>query len=75
MRQAQNTDTHALNQLGASQNSTPCDPISLLINTFGIHLESGCKNYGQIIHYRTTENVTETSTTTTKNQATVLLYF
>ena len=44
-----------------------CDPISLLINTFGIHLEPGCKSYGQIIFYRTAENVPK--------QATVLLYF
>ena len=44
-----------------------CDPISLLINTFGIHLEPGCKSHEQIIHYRTAKNV--------KKQATVLLYF
>ena len=54
MRQAQNTDTHALNQ-------------SLLINTFGIHLEPGCKSHGQIIHYRIAKNV--------QKQETILLYF
>ena len=43
------------------------DPISLLINTFDIHLEPGCKNHEQIIHYRTDKNV--------QKQATVLLYF
>ena len=64
-RQAQNTDTYALNQLGVSQNSWPCDPISLLINTFGIHLEPACKSHGQIIHYLTAKNVPK--------QATVLL--
>ena len=45
----------------------PCVPISLLINTFDIHLEPGCKSHEQIIHYRTAKNV--------KKQATVLLYF
>ena len=45
----------------------PCDPISLLINTVGIHLESGCKSHEQTIHYRTAKNV--------QIQATVLLYF
>ena len=44
-----------------------CDPISLLINTFGIHLEPGRKSHEQIIHYRTAKNV--------QKQATVLLYF
>ena len=44
-----------------------CDPISLLINTFGIHLEPGCKSHKQIIHYRTAKNVPK--------QATLLLYF
>ena len=44
-----------------------CDPISLLINTFGIHFEPGCKSHEQIIHYRTDKNV--------QKQATVLLYF
>ena len=34
-----------------------CDPISLLINTFGIHLEPGCKIHEQIIHYHTAKNV------------------
>ena len=28
------------------------DPISLLISTFGIHLEPGCKRLGQIIHVK-----------------------
>ena len=64
MRQAQNTDTYALNQLGVSRYS---DPISLLISTFGIHLEPGCKSHSQIIHYRTAKNV--------QTQATVLLCF
>ena len=27
------------------------DPISLLISTFGIHHEPGCKSHGQIIYY------------------------
>ena len=67
MRQAQSTDTHALNQLGVSQIVPHCDPISLLISTFGIHLEPGCKSHEQIIHYRTAKNV--------QKQATVLLYF
>ena len=44
-----------------------CDPILLLVNTFGIHLESGCKCHKQIIHYRTAKNV--------QNQAAVLIYF
>ena len=43
------------------------DPSSLLINTFDIHLEPGCKSHGQIIHYHTAKNV--------QKQATVLLYF
>ena len=38
-----------------------CDPISLLINTFGIHLEPGCKSQEQIIHYRTAKNVPQKS--------------
>ena len=44
-----------------------CDSVSLLMNTFGIHLEPGCKSCEQIIHYRTAKNV--------QKQATVLLYF
>ena len=43
------------------------NPITLLVSTFGIHLEPGCKSHGQIIHYRTAKNV--------QKQATVLLYF
>ena len=43
------------------------DPISLLISTFGIHLEPGCKSHGQIVHFRTAKNVPK--------QATVLLCF
>ena len=43
-----------------------CAPISLLINTFGIHLELGYKSHEQIIHYRA-EKV--------QKQAIVLLYF
>ena len=66
MRQAQNTDTHALKR-GCPKLVRYCDPKSLLINTFGIHLEPGCKSHEQIIHYRTAKNV--------KKQATVLLYF
>ena len=30
-----------------------CDPILLLINTFAIHLEPGCKSHEQIVHYLT----------------------
>ena len=44
-----------------------CDPIPLLINTFGIHLEPGCKSHKQVVHYRIAKNV--------QKQATVLLYF
>ena len=33
------------------------DPISLLISTFGIHHEPGCKSHGQIIHSRTAKIV------------------
>ena len=44
-----------------------CDPILLLINTFGIHLQPGCESHEQIIHYRTAKNVPK--------QATVLFYF
>ena len=36
------------------------DPILLLISTFGIHRESGCKSHGRIIHYRTAKNVQKT---------------
>ena len=61
MCQAQNTDTHALNQLGVSQILRHCDAISLLINTLGIHLEPGCKSHGQIIYYRTAKSVPKTS--------------
>ena len=67
MHQAQDTDVHALNQLGVPQIVCHSDPISLLISTFDIHLEPGCKSHGQIIHYRTVKNV--------QKQATVLLYF
>ena len=45
--------TYALNQPEVSQNSSPPDTISLLIATFGIHLEPGCKGHGQIIHFHT----------------------
>ena len=34
-----------------------CDPMSLLINTFGIRLESGYKSHEQIIYYRTAKSV------------------
>ena len=67
MRQAQNTDTHALNQLGGPKIVRHCDPISLLINTFVIHLEPGYKSHEQIIHYLAEKNV--------QKQAIVLLYF
>ena len=67
MRQAQNTDTYALNQLGCPKINRPSDLISLLIHTFGIHLEPGCKSHEQIIQYRTAKNV--------QKQTTVLLYF
>ena len=49
-----------------------CDPVSLLINTFGIHLEPACKSHEQIIHYLTAKNVKNKNK---KKQATVLLYF
>ena len=67
MLQAQNTDTHARISWGCPKIVCHCDPISLLINTFGIHLEPGCKSFEQIIHYRADKNV--------QKQATVLLYF
>ena len=38
-----------------------CDPISLLINTFGIHLEPGYKSYEQIIDYRAEKKCPNTS--------------
>ena len=44
-----------------------CDSISLLINTFGIHLDPGYKSYEQIIDYRAEKNV--------QIQAIVFLYF
>ena len=47
--------------LGCPKIVRHCDPISLLINTFGIHLELGCKSHEQIIHYRTAKNVPKTS--------------
>ena len=67
MRQAQNTDTHTLNQLGVSQKNFHSDPISLLISTFDIHLEPECESYVQIIHYRTAKNA--------QTQARVFVYF
>ena len=43
MRQVANTDIHALNQLGEGGpkivRPRPLNPVSLLISTFGIHLE------------------------------------
>ena len=33
------------------------DLISLLISSFGIHLEPGCRSHDQIIHYHTAKNV------------------
>ena len=69
MYQAQNTDTQPMHSIswGCPKMIRRCDPISLLINTFGIHLEPGCKSHEQIIHYRAVKNV--------QKQATVLLYF
>ena len=52
---------------GCPQIVRHCEPISLLINTFGIHLEPGYKSYEQIIDYRAEKNV--------QIQAIVLLYF
>ena len=57
MRQAQNVDTLALNQLGCLKMLRPSDPISPLITISGIHLEPGCKSHNQIIHCYTAENV------------------
>ena len=48
-----------------------CDPISLLINTFGIHLEPEYKSHEQIIHYRAEKKKKKN----VQKQATVLLYF
>ena len=53
--------------LGCPKIGRHCDPVSLLINTFDIHLQPGCKSHEQIIHYRTNKNVPK--------QATLLLYF
>ena len=39
--------------LGCPRIVRQCDPISLQINIFGIHLEPGCKSHGQIIYYLT----------------------
>ena len=61
MRQAQNVDAHALNQLVCPKIVRHSDQISLLISTFGIHLEPGCKSHGQIVHYRAAKNVQKTS--------------
>ena len=57
MCQVQNTDTLHSISWGCPKIVCHCDPISLLINTFGIHLEPGCKSHEQIIHYRTAKNV------------------
>ena len=55
------TDTHALNySWGCAKIVRNCDPLSLLMNTFSIHLEPGCKSHGQIIHCRNAENVQKT---------------
>ena len=62
MRQAQNTNTHALNQLGASQKNSQADPISKC----GSHSESGCIGHYQIIHFHTAKKI--------QKQATVLLF-
>ena len=56
---------HSISQ-GCPKIDRHCDPISLLINTFDIHLEPGCKSHEQIVHYLTAKNV---------KKATVLLYF
>ena len=42
---------------GCPQLVRHCDPISLLINTFGIHLQPGWKSCEQIVHYHTAKNV------------------
>ena len=57
---------HSINW-GCPKTVRHSDPISLLISTFGIHLEPGCNSHEQIIHCRTAKNV--------QKQATVLLYF
>ena len=68
MRQAQNTDTHALNQLPKMVRHT--NPVSLLSSTFGIHLEPGYNSHGQIIHFYTAKkprkSLKTTTTSTTK---------
>ena len=51
--------------LGCAKIVRQCDPVSLLINTFDIHLEPGCKSHEEIIHYRTVKNF--------QKQATLLL--
>ena len=38
-----------------------CDPISLLINTFDIHLEPGCKSHEQIIYYHAAKKCPKTN--------------
>ena len=67
MRQAQNTDTHAFNQLGVSQNSSPLWSNFTADKHIWHPLEPGCKSHEQIFHYRTAKNV--------QKQATVLLCF
>ena len=52
MRQVRNTDTHALNHWGRPKIVPHSDPISLLISTFGIHLQPGYKSHSQVNHYR-----------------------
>ena len=42
-------------------------PVSLLISTFGIHLEPGCKSHGQTIHFHAAKSA--------QNQATSFLSF
>ena len=38
------------------------------MNTFGIHLEPGCKSHEQIIHYRTAKNVQKQATRTERKK-------
>ena len=46
---------------GCPKKCRRCDPISLLTNTFGIHLEPRWKSHEQIINYCTVKNVKKTS--------------
>ena len=57
---------HAPISWGCPKMACHSDPISLLISTFGIHLQPRCKSHGQIIHYNTAKNV--------QKQVTVFIY-